>query len=186
MRTRCSPRWARWRPPGRSLNGLPECGAVDLWKRCVDGGQAEGGAWGDRDRDRDGDRHRGGAGVGGGGVAFGDGWIEARPTPTSAPAPKRRNTQTRTRAHRQTRPHGTTARPPPTVPPAPRALGSLARSLTPSPFPNKKSNIGQATYARRRICRHTRCGVPDPDRLVRRSGHDVVPVGRDGDRADLA
>ena len=49
------------------MNGLAECGAVDLWKRCVDGGQAEGGAWGDRDRDRDRDRPRGGAGVGGGG-----------------------------------------------------------------------------------------------------------------------
>ena len=109
MRTRCSPRWARWRPPRRSLNGLAECGAVDLWKRCVDGGQAEGGAWGDRDRNRDGDRHRGGAGVGGERSAFGDGWIEARPTPTSALARTRRHTQTRTRAHRQTRPHGTTA-----------------------------------------------------------------------------
>ena len=142
IRTRCSPRWARWRPPGPRLNGLAECGAVDLWKRCVDGGQAEGGAWGDRDRDRDRDRHRGGAGVGGERVACGDGWIEARPTPTSAPAPTRRHTQTRTRAHRETRPHGTTARPPPTVPPAPRALGSLPPSLPPSPFPNKKSNIG--------------------------------------------
>ena len=91
IRTRCSPRWARWRPPRPCLNGLAECGAVDLWKRCVDGGQAEGGAWGDRDRDRDGDRHRGGAGVAGERVAFGDGWIEARPTPTSAPAHKRRN-----------------------------------------------------------------------------------------------
>ena len=100
IRTRCSPRWARWRPPGRYLNGLPECGAVDLWKRCVDGGQAEGGAWGDRDRDRDRDRHRGGAGVGGGGVVFSDGWRAPRPPP---PRRTSRHTHTRTRAQRQTR-----------------------------------------------------------------------------------
>ena len=47
-----------------------------------------------------------------------------------------------------------------------------------------ETETGQVTYARRRICRHTRCGVPDPDRVVPRSGHDVVPVGRDGDRPD--
>ena len=47
-----------------------------------------------------------------------------------------------------------------------------------------ETETGQATYARRRMCRHTRCGVPDPDRVVIRCGHDVVPVGRDGDRPD--
>ena len=161
IRTRCSPRWARWRPPRPRMNGLAECGAVDLWKRCVDGGQAEGGAWGDRDRDRDGDRHRGGTGVGGERVACGDGWIEARPTPTSAPAHKRRNTQTRTRAHRQTRPHGTTARPPPTVPPAPRALGSLARSLPPH------SQIRNQTSGRPRTHAGVYADIPDAESQIR-------------------
>ena len=104
------------------------------------------------------------------GVVFGDGWIEARPTYTSAPAPKRRHT------HRHA--HAPTDRHAPAVRQPCAGTSGDIQSL------ENETETGQATYARRRICRHTRCGVPDPDRLVTRSGHDVVPVGRDGDRRD--